>query len=68
MLWELCTFAGGRLATLVIDTLLMMLFVTVMSMREMIAKIIVQVVVIVLNYFISKWIVFRKPSGEEQSE
>ena len=68
VLRELTTFAGGRLATLLVDTGLMMLFVSVLSMQEMIAKIIVQVVVIVLNYFISKWIVFRKPSDTDKEK
>ena len=60
VLRELSSFVGGRVATLLIDTFFMFLFVTVLSMREMIAKIIVQVIVVILNYFISKWIVFRK--------
>ena len=62
VLRELTTFAGGRLGTLLVDEALMVLFVTVLSFPEMVAKIIVQVVVVVLNYFISKWIVFRKPA------
>lgn len=65
VLRELSTFVGGRLATLLVDTLLMVLFVTALSFPEMLAKIIVQVVVVVLNYFISKWIVFRKPAADK---
>lgn len=69
VLRELFTFAGGRLGTLLVDEALMVLFVTVLSVPEMIAKIIVQVVVVVLNYFISKLIVFRKkPDPSETSE
>lgn len=68
VLRELVTFAGGRLATLLVDTGLMMLFVSVLSVREMIAKVIVQFVVVVLNYFISKWIVFRKPSDTDKEQ
>lgn len=69
VLREFTTFVGGRLATLLVDTGLMVLFVTALSFPEMLAKIIVQVVVVVLNYFISKWIVFRKPAeNAEPSE
>ena len=68
VLRELVTFVGGRLATLLVDTLLMVLFVTALSFPEMIAKIIVQVVIVVLNYFISKWIVFRKPKENSPEE
>ena len=67
VLRELSTFAGGRLGTLLVDEALMVLFVTVLSVPEMIAKIIVQVVVVVLNYFISKWIVFRKKDDPSES-
>ena len=66
VLRELATFVGGRLATLLVDTGLMVLFVTALSFPEMVAKIIVQVVVVVLNYFISKWIVFRKPAQDAE--
>ena len=68
VLRELMTFVGGRLATLLVDTGLMVLFVTVLSVPEMIAKIIVQVVIVLLNYFISKWIVFRKPKEHAETE
>ena len=67
VLRELVTFVGGRLATLLIDTGLMVLFVTALSFPEMAAKIVVQVVVVVLNYFISKWIVFRKSANDAES-
>ena len=67
VLRELATFVGGRVATLLVDTGLMVLFVTAMSLPEMIAKIIVQVVIVLLNYFISKWIVFRKPAEDAKA-
>lgn len=66
VLREFATFVGGRLATLLVDTGLMVLFVTALSFPEMLAKIVVQVVVVVLNYFISKWIVFRKPAKKAE--
>ena len=69
VLREISTFAGGRLGTLLVDEALMVLLVTVLSLSELLAKIIVQVVVVVLNYFISKWIVFRKkPDPPEKAE
>ena len=40
--------------------LLMLLFVNVINMNDLIAKVIVQIVVIVGNYIISKMIVFKK--------
>lgn len=63
---ELFAFAGGRLGTLVIDQGLMTLFAVVLSFPNMIAKIIVQVVIVILNYFISKLLVFRKRAEPEE--
>ena len=64
---ELGTFVGGRIATLLVDTALMFLFVTVLRMHEMIAKVIVQIVIVILNYVISKLLVFRKGEKKEES-
>lgn len=66
VLRELATFVGGRLTTLLVDMGLMVLFVTALSFPNMIAKIIVQVVIVLLNYVISKWIVFRKPENRAE--
>lgn len=68
VLREMATFYGGRLATLGVDMLLMFLLVTLLSMHSLLAKIIVQVVIVVLNYFISKWVVFRKPKEKLPEE
>ena len=57
---EFISFTGSRVITLVLDTLLMILFVKSIGMNDMIAKIIVQVVVIIGNYLISKLLVFKK--------
>lgn len=57
---EFISFTGSRVITLVLDTLLMILFVKSMGMNDLIAKIIVQVVVIIGNYLISKLLVFKK--------
>ena len=62
---ELLTFVSGRVATLLADTALMFLFVTILSMGEMIAKIIVQIVIVILNYVISKLLVFRSEKKED---
>lgn len=64
ILRELSSFVGGRLATLLVDTALMFLLVTVLSMGEMLSKVLVQVIVVILNYFISKIFVFRKQADK----
>lgn len=57
---EFVSFVGSRVITLLLDTSLMLLFVNVINMNDLISKVIVQIVVIVGNYIISKMIVFRK--------
>ncbi|MGN0317436.1 MAG: GtrA family protein [Lachnospira sp.] len=56
---QLVTFAGGRLVTLGIEELIILVFVTLLHFNSMIIKLIAQIVVIVLNYVISKLVVFR---------
>ena len=57
---EFISFTGSRVITLILDTLLMILFVRSLGMNDMIAKLIVQIVVIIGNYLISKLLVFKK--------
>src|SRR5574344_616850 len=56
---EFISFTGSRLLTLLLDTGLMMLFVEIIKMDDLIAKIIVQVVIVIANYAISKLFVFK---------
>lgn len=53
-------FFSSRIVTLLIDMLLMYIFVTKLSLNDKIMKIIVQVIVIVGNYVLSKFFVFKK--------
>lgn len=60
---EAALFYGGRLLTLGVDIILMVLLVDLpqkYGLWELFALIIVSVVVLVLNYIISKLFVFRK--------
>lgn len=57
---EISLFFGGRLFSGVIDTFLMFLFISVLLINDDISKIVIQVIVIILNYVISKVIVFKE--------
>lgn len=57
---EFITFVLARFATLGIEILLLNLTIEVMHMDEFIAKTIAQVIVIILNYILSKLLVFTK--------
>ena len=59
MLKEMASFFGARFLTLLMDMAMMFLFVTAGGMNDRIAKIIVQVAVIIANYLLSKLVVFR---------
>ena len=62
VLIEIYQFFKYRAFSLVIDVLLMYLFVEIFNIDDMIAKVIVQVIVIALNYIFSKLFVFKKKS------
>ncbi len=57
---EMISFTSSRVITLLMDMALMYLIVTVLKENDKIAKLIVQVVVIIGNYIISKLFVFKK--------
>lgn len=56
---ECALFFSGRIFSGVIDTGLMYLFIDILSIGDAVSKIVIQVIVVVLNYVISKWIVFK---------
>lgn len=60
LLKEASAFVGARVATLLMDMACMFLMVTCMGMSDKIAKLVVQVIVTVANYVLSKILVFRK--------
>ena len=57
---EMLSFFGGRLATLGMEEVLILVFITWLGLAPMPVKIVAQVAVIVANYFISKFFVFKK--------
>lgn len=61
---EFIGFVGARILSFVAESVLMFLMVTVLSWNELVAKIIVGVVVIVINYVFSKLFIFRKEKTE----
>ena len=59
LLKEAAAFFGGRVATLVLEEGILLLFITVLDFNSMLVKIVAQVIVIASNYVISKLFVFR---------
>lgn len=56
---EFVKFVLSRIGTLLIDMFCMFIFVSCLSINDKIAKLIVQVIVTILNYIFSKYIVFQ---------
>ena len=59
------SFYGARIVTLLLELGFMILTVRVLHQNEYIMKLIAQIFIIILNYFFSKLIVFRKKSDSE---
>jgi len=57
---ELSTFVGARLLSLGVDSLGMLLMVNVLAWNDWLAKIIMNIIVIIMNYVLSKMIIFKK--------
>ncbi|EAD7188435.1 glycosyltransferase [Listeria monocytogenes] len=56
---EVTSFFGFRFLTYLVDILVMILLIEVLSINELWAKIWTNVIVLVLNYVFSKWIIFK---------
>ena len=65
---EIAAFAGGRVLTLLLQEAIMGVFCTWLGLNEYLFKIIAAVLVVILNYFISKLLVFRKTRREAAAE
>lgn len=64
---EILKFTTSRMYTLIIDITLMFILISILKIDELISKIIVQVVVIVLNYLLSKLLVFKEVKNEKRN-
>lgn len=60
---EICSFFGGRIFTLVLEMFIMYFFVTFLKLSSdmwvVVWTIFTQVLVVILNYFFSKWFIFK---------
>ena len=64
ILSEIVAFAGGRVLTLLLQEALMAVFFTWLGFNEYIVKMVAAVLVVILNYFISKLFVFKKKAAD----
>lgn len=57
---EFCKFILGRAFTMFIELLGFWILATLIGINELISKIIITVIVVILNFFISKFFAFKK--------
>lgn len=71
ILKEFIAFVSARLFTLVLEMLIMFIFVTLLKLNSnlwvVIWSIVAQVVVIVVNYVLSKLVIFKKEKNDEEN-
>ena len=63
---ELILFTAARLLSFGIDMLWMFVTVTLCGINALLSKIIVQIIVVIMNYILSKIMVFRKPKVQDE--
>ena len=57
---EFCKFMLGRLFTMVVESFRFFLMFNLFGIQELISKISITIIVIILNFFISKFFAFKK--------
>ncbi len=57
---EFTSFMGARIFSFVIETILMFVMISLLHWHDLIAKTIVGVIVVIINYVFSKLIIFKK--------
>ena len=60
---EFTKFVGARLSTMIIEVGGVWLMAEVMHINDLIAKFVIQFIILVLNYIFSKFLVFTKKKG-----
>lgn len=65
LFYEVTTFIGARLFSLVVNMVILYVFVEWVGLDDLLVKIAASVVVVMMNYVISKWLVFKKTHVDE---
>ena len=60
LIYEISSFYGCRLLTFVVDEILMILTVNKFGFNALLMKVIVNIIIIILNFVLSKVIIFKK--------
>lgn len=66
LVWEFAKFMAARIVSYGLDMLCMYLLIDVVATGDVIAKIVTQVVVVIVNYAFSKLFIFTHAKSEEE--
>lgn len=58
---EIVSFGAARVLSLIMEEIILYVFVNLLNMNQLIIKLIANIIVIVVNYILSKFIIFKKP-------
>ncbi len=65
---EFIAFVGARLFSFAVESVMMFVMVSLLNMNELLAKIVVAVIVIILNYVFSKLFIFKNKEKTEDKQ
>lgn len=65
VLYEMATFVGARIFSLGLNLAVLYVFVDWFAMNDVVVKVMASVLVVLMNYIISKWLVFKDRKGEK---
>ena len=63
---QMIKFYAGRVATLLVEELIIFVFITTLKFDSFTVKLVAQIIIIILNYVISKLFVFKNNGAEEK--
>ena len=58
---EIVSFGVARVLSLIMEEIILYVFVNLLNMNQLIIKLIANIIVIIVNYILSKFIIFKKP-------
>jgi putative flippase GtrA len=65
---EFFSFVAARLTSLGLEELSILIFVNILLFDGLIVKLVLEVFVVITNYFFSKYVVFKKKKTQENNE
>lgn len=68
LLWEAGKFIGARVFSFAVDMAGMLLLVNALHVNSAVSKILMNIIVMIMNYFFSKWFIFKNRTVAKRDE